>query len=177
MKKRLKEMEEEAAALREMQAEVEKEMGASQDADGTAANQASKDAAGDEHELLPLKFPTSVTKCKPSSDAEETLVENGSASPPEDKIRGTFDSQNKGTTNISEEIPILEGSVPPECENFVPDCVEFLEVRAVQEALQLNKSEFQKREFLDGGDLCSRGVGSQGRRDGGGGEKGKNDLG
>ncbi|XP_042377215.1 glutamic acid-rich protein-like isoform X2 [Zingiber officinale] len=62
-----------------------------------------------------------MEECKPSSDAEETLVENGSASPREDKIRGTFDSQNKGTTNISEEIPILEGSVPPEHENFLPD--------------------------------------------------------
>ncbi|KAG6511135.1 hypothetical protein ZIOFF_029190 [Zingiber officinale] len=62
-----------------------------------------------------------MEECKPSSDAEETLVENGSASPREDKIRGTFDSQNKGTTNISEEIPILEGSVPLEHENFVPD--------------------------------------------------------
>ncbi|XP_010541248.1 PREDICTED: polyadenylate-binding protein 2-like isoform X2 [Tarenaya hassleriana] len=43
MKKRLKEMEEEAAALREMQAKVEKEMGAVQDPASMAANQASKE--------------------------------------------------------------------------------------------------------------------------------------
>lgn len=35
MKKRLKEMEEEAAALREMQAKVEKEMGAVQGSNGS----------------------------------------------------------------------------------------------------------------------------------------------
>ncbi|EFJ15603.1 hypothetical protein SELMODRAFT_117870 [Selaginella moellendorffii] len=43
MKKRLKEMEDEAAALRDMQAKVEKEMGASQDAN--AASQAGKEEA------------------------------------------------------------------------------------------------------------------------------------
>ncbi|CAH8270666.1 unnamed protein product [Arabidopsis lyrata] len=43
MKKRLKEMEEEAAALREMQAKVEKEMGATQDPATMAANQEGKE--------------------------------------------------------------------------------------------------------------------------------------
>nr|DAD21998.1 TPA_asm: hypothetical protein HUJ06_023461 [Nelumbo nucifera] len=43
MKKRLKEMEEEAAALREMQAKVEKEMGAVQDPASAAAIQASRE--------------------------------------------------------------------------------------------------------------------------------------
>ncbi|KAF9609911.1 hypothetical protein IFM89_019004 [Coptis chinensis] len=43
MKKRLKEMEDEAAALREMQAKVEKEMGAVQDPANAAANQANKE--------------------------------------------------------------------------------------------------------------------------------------
>ncbi|RAL52986.1 unnamed protein product [Cuscuta campestris] len=42
MKKRLKEMEDEAAALREMQAKVEKEMGAAQDP-ASAASQANKE--------------------------------------------------------------------------------------------------------------------------------------
>ncbi|KAF9681862.1 hypothetical protein SADUNF_Sadunf05G0047000 [Salix dunnii] len=45
MKKRLKEMEEEAAALREMQAKVEKEMGAVQDPATAAANQANREEA------------------------------------------------------------------------------------------------------------------------------------
>ncbi|EFJ10007.1 hypothetical protein SELMODRAFT_159820 [Selaginella moellendorffii] len=44
MKKRLKEMEDEAAALRDMQAKVEKEMGAGQDP-AAAAQQASKEEA------------------------------------------------------------------------------------------------------------------------------------
>ncbi|CAN8264273.1 unnamed protein product [Cochlearia groenlandica] len=44
MKKRLKEMEDEAAALREMQAKVEKEMGA-QDLTGVATNQEDKEEA------------------------------------------------------------------------------------------------------------------------------------
>ncbi|GKV18667.1 hypothetical protein SLEP1_g29013 [Rubroshorea leprosula] len=45
MKKRLKEMEEEAAALREMQAKVEKEMGSVQDPASATANQASREEA------------------------------------------------------------------------------------------------------------------------------------
>eukprot|EP00268_Persea_americana_P038681 TRINITY_DN3830_c1_g2_i1.p1 TRINITY_DN3830_c1_g2~~TRINITY_DN3830_c1_g2_i1.p1 ORF type:complete len:107 (-),score=46.88 TRINITY_DN3830_c1_g2_i1:40-360(-) len=45
MKKRLKEMEEEAAALREMQAKVEKEMGAVQDPASAAATQANREEA------------------------------------------------------------------------------------------------------------------------------------
>ncbi|GMQ01572.1 hypothetical protein CsSME_00048162 [Camellia sinensis var. sinensis] len=43
MKKRLKEMEDEAAALREMQAKVEKEMGAVQDPAAAAASQANRE--------------------------------------------------------------------------------------------------------------------------------------
>nr|KJB19596.1 hypothetical protein B456_003G110600 [Gossypium raimondii] len=43
MKKRLKEIEEEAGALREMQAKVEKEMGAVQDSPGASATQAEKE--------------------------------------------------------------------------------------------------------------------------------------
>ncbi|KAF5175144.1 Polyadenylate-binding protein [Thalictrum thalictroides] len=43
MKKRLKEMEEEAAALREMQAKVEKEMGSVQDPANAAVTQANKE--------------------------------------------------------------------------------------------------------------------------------------
>eukprot|EP00252_Welwitschia_mirabilis_P018621 TRINITY_DN4136_c0_g1_i1.p1 TRINITY_DN4136_c0_g1~~TRINITY_DN4136_c0_g1_i1.p1 ORF type:complete len:104 (+),score=44.37 TRINITY_DN4136_c0_g1_i1:139-450(+) len=45
MKKRLKEMEEEAAALKDMQAKVEKEMGAVPDPAGAAAAQASREEA------------------------------------------------------------------------------------------------------------------------------------
>lgn len=43
MKKRLKEMEDEAAALREMQAKVEKEMGSVQDPATASASQANKE--------------------------------------------------------------------------------------------------------------------------------------
>ncbi|EPS68086.1 hypothetical protein M569_06687, partial [Genlisea aurea] len=43
MKKRLKEIEDEAAALREMQAKVEKEMGAVQDPASAAAAAASRE--------------------------------------------------------------------------------------------------------------------------------------
>lgn len=43
MKKRLKEIEDEAGALREMQAKVEKEMGAVQDSTGASASQAEKE--------------------------------------------------------------------------------------------------------------------------------------
>ncbi|KAK7302542.1 hypothetical protein RJT34_13434 [Clitoria ternatea] len=43
MKKRLKEMEDEAVALREMQAKVEKEMGSVQDPATASASQANKE--------------------------------------------------------------------------------------------------------------------------------------
>ncbi|XP_042457884.1 titin homolog isoform X3 [Zingiber officinale] len=62
-----------------------------------------------------------MEECKPSSDAAETVMENGSTPLPEDKTCGAFDSQNKETTDISEETTILKGSVPLEHENVVSD--------------------------------------------------------
>ncbi|XP_074590503.1 DEK domain-containing chromatin-associated protein 2-like isoform X2 [Curcuma longa] len=62
-----------------------------------------------------------MEECKPSSDAAETVMDNGSTPPPEDKTCATFDSQNKETINISEETTISKGSVPLEHENVVPD--------------------------------------------------------
>ncbi|XP_042463233.1 titin homolog isoform X1 [Zingiber officinale] len=62
-----------------------------------------------------------MEECKPSSDGAETVMENGSTLLPEDKTCGAFDSQNKETTDISEETTILKGSVPLEHENVVSD--------------------------------------------------------
>ncbi|GKV23451.1 hypothetical protein SLE2022_297410 [Rubroshorea leprosula] len=117
MKKRLKEMEEEAAALREMQAKVEKEMGAVQDPSGAAANQAGKEEA----------------------DSRSVFVGNVDYACTPEEVQQHF--QSCGTVN---RVTILTDKFG-QPKGFA--YVEFLEVEAVQEALQLNESELHGRQL------------------------------
>eukprot|EP00249_Psilotum_nudum_P006469 c19796_g1_i1 orf=382-1035(-) len=115
MKKRLKEMEEEAAALRDMQAKVEKEMGAVQD----PANAAIQEA------------------CKEDADSRSVYVGNVDYSCTPEEVQQHF--QSCGTVN---RVTVLTDKFgQPKGYAYV----EFLEVEAVQNALILNESELHGR--------------------------------
>uniref|UniRef100_A0A0D6R4N6 RRM domain-containing protein n=1 Tax=Araucaria cunninghamii TaxID=56994 RepID=A0A0D6R4N6_ARACU len=117
MKKRLKEMEEEAAALRDMQAKVEKEMGAVPDPASAAAAQASKEEA----------------------DARSVFVGNVDYSCTPEEVQQHF--QSCGTVN---RVTILTDKFgQPKGYAYV----EFLELEAVQNALLLNESELHSRQL------------------------------
>ncbi|KAM0949024.1 putative RNA recognition motif domain, nucleotide-binding alpha-beta plait domain superfamily [Dioscorea sansibarensis] len=117
MKKRLKEMEEEAAALREMQAKVEKEMGSVQDPANAAATQASKEEV----------------------DSRSVFVGNVDYACTPEEVQQHF--QSCGTVN---RVTILTDKFG-QPKGFA--YVEFLEIEAVQEALQLNESELHGRQL------------------------------
>ncbi|XP_024356763.1 polyadenylate-binding protein 1 isoform X1 [Physcomitrium patens] len=115
MKKRLKEMEEEAAALRDMQAKVEKEMGAVQDSvgkDGSATN-------------------------REEADARSVFVGNVDYSCTPEEVQQHF--QSCGTVN---RVTILTDKFG-QPKGFA--YVEFLEVEAVQNAILLSESELHNR--------------------------------
>lgn len=117
MKKRLKEMEEEAAALRDMQAKVEREMGALPDPTNAAAVQASKDDA----------------------DSRSVFVGNVDYSCTPEEVQQHF--QSCGTVN---RVTILTDKFgQPKGYAYV----EFLEPEAVQNALLLNESELHGRQL------------------------------
>ncbi|XP_044469931.1 polyadenylate-binding protein 2-like [Mangifera indica] len=117
MKKRLKEMEEEAAALREMQAKVEKEMGAVSDPASAATNQANREEA----------------------DSRSVFVGNVDYACTPEEVQQHF--QSCGTVN---RVTILTDKFG-QPKGFA--YVEFLEVEAIQEALQLNESELHGRQL------------------------------
>ncbi|XP_039127253.1 polyadenylate-binding protein 2 isoform X2 [Dioscorea cayenensis subsp. rotundata] len=117
MKKRLKEMEEEAAALREMQAKVEKEMGSVQDPANAAASQANKEEV----------------------DSRSVFVGNVDYACTPEEVQQHF--QSCGTVN---RVTILTDKFG-QPKGFA--YVEFLEIEAVQEALQLNESELHGRQL------------------------------
>ncbi|CAL9173983.1 unnamed protein product [Musa hybrid cultivar] len=117
MKRRLKEMEDEAAALREIQAKVEKEMGAVQESSSAAATQASKEEV----------------------DARSAFVGNVDYACTPEEVQQHF--QSCGTVN---RVTILTDKFG-QPKGFA--YVEFLEVEAVQEALQLNESELHGRQI------------------------------
>lgn len=115
MKRRLKEMEEEAAALRDMQAKVEKEMGTVQDPAGAAASQASKEEA----------------------DSRSVYVGNVDYSCTPEEVQQHF--QSCGTVN---RVTILTDKFgQPKGYAYV----EFVEMEAVPNALQLSESELHGR--------------------------------
>ncbi|KAL7001892.1 Polyadenylate-binding protein 3 [Sarracenia purpurea var. burkii] len=117
MKKRLKEMEDEAAALREMQAKVEKEMGAVQDPAAAAASQANKEEV----------------------DSRSVFVGNVDYSCTPEEVQQHF--QSCGTVN---RVTIRTNKFgQPKGYAYV----EFLEPEAVQEALLLNESELHGRQL------------------------------
>ncbi|CAI5489746.1 unnamed protein product [Closterium sp. Naga37s-1] len=116
MKKRLREMEEEAAALREMQARVEKEMGAvPEGGDPNAVSQASREEA----------------------DARSVFVGNVDYACTPEEVQQHF--QSCGTVN---RVTILTDRYG-QPKGFA--YVEFLEVDAVQNAVLLNESELHGR--------------------------------
>lgn len=118
MKKRLKEMEDEAAALREMQAKVEKEMGSVQDPSASAtASQANKEEV----------------------DSRSVFVGNVDYACTPEEVQQHF--QACGTVN---RVTIRSDKYgQPKGYAYV----EFVEPEAVQEALLLNESELHGRQL------------------------------
>ncbi|KAF5733353.1 Polyadenylate-binding protein 2 [Tripterygium wilfordii] len=117
MNARLKEMEDEAAALREMQAKVEKEMSSAQDSATAAASQTNKEEV----------------------DARSVFVGNVDYSCTPEEVQQHF--QACGTVN---RVTIRTDKFgQPKGYAYV----EFLEVEAVQEALLLNESELHGRQL------------------------------
>lgn len=121
MKKRLKEMEEEAGALREMQAKVEKEMGSSATSD--PANAAADSTQAEKEEV----------------DSRSIYVGNVDYGCSPEEVQQHF--QSCGTVN---RVTILtdRGGQP---KGFA--YVEFDEVEAVQNAILLNESELHGRQL------------------------------
>ncbi|KAK6250375.1 RNA recognition motif domain - like 10 [Theobroma cacao] len=117
MKKRLKEIEEEAGALREMQAKVEKEMGAVQDSSSASATQAEKEEV----------------------DSRSIYVGNVDYACTPEEVQQHF--QSCGTVN---RVTILTDKFG-QPKGFA--YVEFVEVDAVQNALLLNESELHGRQL------------------------------
>ncbi|RAL39601.1 unnamed protein product [Cuscuta campestris] len=117
MKKRLKDMEDEAAALREMQAKVEKEMGSVQDPAADAATQANKEEV----------------------DSRSVFVGNVDYACTPEEVQQHF--QACGTVN---RVTIRTNKFgQPKGYAYV----EFLEPEAVQEAILLNESELHGRQL------------------------------
>ncbi|BAT73946.1 hypothetical protein VIGAN_01152000 [Vigna angularis var. angularis] len=117
MKKRLKEMEDEASALREMQAKVEKEMGSVQAPATAASSQNNKEEV----------------------DSRSVFVGNVDYSCTPEEVQQHF--QSCGTVN---RVTIRTDKFgQPKGYAYV----EFLEVQAVQEALSLNESELHGRQL------------------------------
>ncbi|KAL8539483.1 hypothetical protein ACS0TY_001191 [Phlomoides rotata] len=118
MKKRLQEIEEEAGALREMQAKVVKEMDATQeDPNGSSASQAEKEEV----------------------DARSIYVGNVDYACTPEEVQQHF--QSCGTVN---RVTILTDKFG-QPKGFA--YVEFVEVEAVQNALLLNESELHGRQL------------------------------
>ncbi|XP_031483955.1 polyadenylate-binding protein 2-like [Nymphaea colorata] len=117
MKRRLKEIEDEAGALREMQAKIEKEMGPGQDSSSAAATQASKEEV----------------------DARSIYVGNVDYACTPEEVQQHF--QSCGTVN---RVTILTDKFG-QPKGFA--YVEFDETDAVQNALLLNESELHGRQL------------------------------
>ncbi|XP_059666893.1 polyadenylate-binding protein 1-like isoform X1 [Cornus florida] len=118
MKKRLKEIEQEAGALREMQAKVEKEMGTGQeDSPGASATQAEKEEV----------------------DSRSIYVGNVDYACTPEEVQQHF--QSCGTVN---RVTILTDKFG-QPKGFA--YVEFVEIDAVQNAVLLNESELHGRQL------------------------------
>ncbi|CAM8978948.1 unnamed protein product [Rhodiola kirilowii] len=117
MKKRLKEIEEEAGALREMQAKVEKEMGAVQEDPSASATQAEKEEV----------------------DARSVYVGNVDYACTPEEVQQHF--QSCGTVN---RVTILTDNFG-QPKGFA--YVEFVEQEAIPNALLLNESELHGRQL------------------------------
>ncbi|RAL51343.1 unnamed protein product [Cuscuta campestris] len=117
MKKRLKEIEEESGALREMQAKVEKEMSGAQDSASASASQAEKEEV----------------------DSRSIYVGNVDYACTPEEVQQHF--QSCGTVN---RVTILTDKFgQPKGYAYV----EFVEAEAIQNALLLNESELHGRQL------------------------------
>ncbi|KAK6155962.1 hypothetical protein DH2020_010210 [Rehmannia glutinosa] len=140
MKKRLQEIEEEAGALREMQAKVEKDMGATQeDSSGASATQAEKEEVDARSIYVVVVFVAVIVAFVilltfPGSTREKVDY----ACTPEE-VQQHF--QSCGTVN---RVTILTDKFG-QPKGFA--YVEFVEVEAVQNALLLNESELHGRQL------------------------------
>ncbi|KAF7822430.1 polyadenylate-binding protein 1-like [Senna tora] len=151
MRKRLKEIEEEAGALREMQAKVEKEMGAVQDSSGSSASQAEKEEVDSRsiyvgnvrHGLCTSRFMMelvwirSILRSLLNSSSSLAYQVDYACTPEE--VQQHF--QSCGTVN---RVTILTDKFG-QPKGFA--YVEFVEVDAVQNALLLNESELHGRQL------------------------------
>ncbi|KAK8657860.1 hypothetical protein V6N13_036079 [Hibiscus sabdariffa] len=117
MKRRLREIEEEAGALREMQAKVEKEMGSVQDPSAGSASQAEKEEV----------------------DSRSIYVGNVDYACTPEEVQQHF--QSCGTVN---RVTILTDKFG-QPKGFA--YVEFVEIDAVQNALLLNETELHGRQL------------------------------
>ncbi|KAE8703480.1 Polyadenylate-binding protein 2 [Hibiscus syriacus] len=117
MKRRLREIEEEAGALREMQAKVEKEMGTAQDSSSASANQAEKEEV----------------------DSRSIYVGNVDYACTPEEVQQHF--QSCGTVN---RVTILTDKFG-QPKGFA--YVEFVEIDAVQNAQLLNETELHGRQL------------------------------
>ncbi|KAH9770428.1 polyadenylate-binding protein 1 [Citrus sinensis] len=134
MKKRLKEIEEEAGALREMQAKVEKEMGAVQDSSSTSATQAEKEEVDSRSIYVGnVRFPSLFL----SVSGQYNLCVDYACTPEE--VQQHF--QSCGTVN---RVTILTDKFG-QPKGFA--YVEFVEIDAVQNALLLNETELHGRQL------------------------------
>ncbi|XP_074270593.1 polyadenylate-binding protein 1-like [Silene latifolia] len=117
MKKRLEELEDEAGALREMQAKVEQDMGVSQESTSAIASQAEKEEV----------------------DSRSIYVGNVDYACTPEEVQQHF--QSCGTVN---RVTILTDKFG-QPKGFA--YVEFVEVEAIQNALLLNESELHGRQL------------------------------
>ncbi|PKU71385.1 Nucleolin 2 [Dendrobium catenatum] len=140
MKKRLKEMEEEAAALREMHAKVEKEMGAAQDPTNVAVSQSNREEVDCRSvfvgiaQYLSIRLNPARGQAPPWTPGRPVDY----ACTPEE-VQQHF--QSCGTVN---RVTILTDKFG-QPKGFA--YVEFVELEAIQEALNLNESDLHGRQL------------------------------
>ncbi|KAG5104499.1 hypothetical protein JHK82_041469 [Glycine max] len=165
MKKRLKEMEDEAAALREMQAKVEKEMGSAQDPANASASQANKEEIDSRSVFVGNKLVAGAEASPVTIHSETEVSKSHKASHPSTHQV----AQDRSRASNDPAAAMVDYScTPEEVQQHFQSCgtvnrvtirtdkfgqpkgyayVEFLEVEAVQEALLLNESELHGRQL------------------------------
>ncbi|RYR17570.1 hypothetical protein Ahy_B03g062276 isoform A [Arachis hypogaea] len=162
MKRRLKEMEEEATALREMQAKVEKEIGSVQDPATAAASQANKEEA-DSRSVFVGNLMVDWVK-----DASTSLLEEAACCSLGRRFCKCWECNLSHLSPVVDCYEVDYACTPEEVQQHFQSCgtvnrvtiltdkfghpkgfayVEFVEVEAVQEALVLNESELHGRQL------------------------------
>ncbi|RDX89393.1 Polyadenylate-binding protein 3, partial [Mucuna pruriens] len=173
MKKRLKEMEDEAAALREMQAKVQKEMGSVQDPSTASASQANREEIDSRSVFVGnLTIETEeVAGAEANPDIIHSETEafklHKAAHPSTHPVAQDCSRDSNDTVAVAAAM-VDYSCTPEEVQQHFQSCgtvnrvtirtdkfgqpkgyayVEFLETDAVQEALLLNESELHGRQL------------------------------